>query len=166
MEFLERNIKALSLAFNRIAALAVILMMLVTCIDVILRYFRLSIPGAYETVGLLGAVFASFSLAQTSLDKGHIAVDFFVSKLPVKIQKAIDSFNYLICLLLFLLISWQIFLYALDLKNSCEVSLTLQIPIYPFVIGIAIGSSMLCIVLFLQFIQSILALMPSKLSLK
>lgn len=144
---------SLTQMFNRMASAAVVIMMLLTCADVILRFFRCPIPGTYEMVGLLGSVFVSFSLAQTSLDKGHIAVDFFFQKMSPPIQRAIEVVNGLISLVLFSGIAWYSFLYGMDLKTTGEVSMTLQIPIYPFVFGIAVGCGMLCIILALQLSQ-------------
>jgi TRAP-type C4-dicarboxylate transport system permease small subunit len=142
------------LFFNWIASFTVIAMMLLTCIDVILRFLRCPIPGVYETVGLLGAIFVSFSLANTSMTKSHIAVDFLVRKLSQKIQDMIYCIHTLIATVLFGLIAWQSIWYALELKANNEVSPTLQISTYPFVFGLAIGCFMLCLVLSTQFIDS------------
>ena len=136
--------------FNRVASVSVIMMMLLTCADVILRYFRCPIPGTYEMVGLLGSVFVSFSLAKTSLDNGHIAVDFFFQKIPPSVQRIIEFANTLICTILFGFITWYSLYYALDLQRTGEVSMTLQIPVYPFVLGIAFGCALLCIILILK----------------
>lgn len=108
-------------------------------------------------VGLLGSIFVSFSLAKTSLDNGHIAVDFFFQKLPPTLQKIIESANILICAILFSFVTWYSFFYALDLKRTGEVSMTLQIPVYPFVLGITLGFAMLCIILILQLAKLVLA---------
>ncbi len=107
-------------------------------------------------VGLLGAVFVSFSLAQTALDKGHIAVDFFLQRLPHSLQSAIGGLNSLAGTILFALAAWHAVQYAADLKTAGEVSMTLQIPTYPFVYGIALGCGMLCMVLLIEAIESFL----------
>lgn len=151
----ERFINLLSHRFNWIAAGAIVAMMLLTSTDVILRFFRHPIPGTYEIVGLLGAVVVAFSLAYTSVEEGHIAVDFLVQKFPGNVQLFITAMNALISTLLFGLIAWQSILYASELKQSGEVSLTLQTPTYPFVYGIALGCGLLCFVLFLEFIKSL-----------
>jgi TRAP-type C4-dicarboxylate transport system permease small subunit len=143
----------LILLFNWIASLTVIAMMLLTCIDVILRFLRCPIPGVFETIGLLGAIFVSFSLANTSLTQSHIAVDFLVKKLPSKIQEIIYCIHTLVATGLFGLLAWQSIWYALELRSNGEVSPTLQISTYPFVFGIAIGCFMLCLVLSAQFID-------------
>ena len=146
----ERFLLTVTNILNRVASVSVIIMMFLTCADVILRYFRCPIPGTYEMVGLLGSIFVSFSLAKTSLDNGHIAVDFFFQKLPMPARRVIESTNILISTVLFGFITWYSFFYAIDLKRTGEVSMTLQIPVYPFVLGISLGCAMLCIVLVLQ----------------
>jgi hypothetical protein len=72
--------------FNWVSAAAVAGMVVLTCMDIILRLFRHPIPGTYEMVGFLGAVFAAFALGYTSVNRGHIAVDFLVQKLPARAQ--------------------------------------------------------------------------------
>ncbi|MBI9086906.1 MAG: TRAP transporter small permease [Desulfobacterales bacterium] len=149
--WIERTVRGL----NWIAAGCVTAMMLLTVVDVVLRLFRRPITGAYEIVGLLGALFVSFSLAQTSVERGHIAVDFLIQKLPPRIQAAVDGLNDLVCTILFAMVTWQCIKYAADIRAFGEVSMTLQVPIYPFIYGIAIGCGMLCLVLTMNLIRSI-----------
>jgi TRAP-type C4-dicarboxylate transport system permease small subunit len=146
--------------FNWIACAAVVVMMLLSTADVILRYFYKPIPGAYEMVGFLGTVVVSFALAFTSLEKGHIAVDILVDKLPQRLQLVIESFNNFLGALFFGLVSYQAVLYALDIIKSGEVSLTIRMPIYPFIFGIAVGCGLLALLLFADFIKSIKRTMP------
>jgi len=147
MKRLEKSLSETAGVFNWIAAGAVVSMMVLTSADVALRFFRHPIPGSYEIVGLLGALAASFSLAYTTVNKGHIAVEFIVQKLPRRIQYAVDAANGVASCLLFGIIAWQSALYAIDLKAKGEVSLTLQMPIHPFIFGIALGCGLLAIVL-------------------
>ena len=141
--------------FNWIAAAAVTGMMLLTCMDIILRLFRHPIPGTYEIVGFLGAVFAAFSLGYTSVNRGHIAVDFIVQKLPPRAQTIVDGINALICAVLFGLLARQSMHYAADLKSFGEVSMTLQMPVYPFVYGIAAGCWLLVLVLAVRTLKNL-----------
>jgi TRAP-type C4-dicarboxylate transport system permease small subunit len=152
---LENGTNWLSVKFNWIAAGAITAMMLLTCADVVMRLFRRPIPGTYEIVGFLGAVFAAFSLAFTSVERGHIAVDFLVKKFSARTQLVIESINAMVCATLFALITWQSLRYAADLKASGEVSMTLQMPIHHFVEGIAVGCALLTIVLLVRFAVSI-----------
>lgn len=145
---LERLVNRMASVFNGVAGAAVVAMMTLTCLDVILRFFRHPIAGTYEVVGLLGAVFVSFSLARTSVDQGHIAVDFLVLRLGHRARSAVEAVNAGLCALLFTVVARQCLHYAQDLKLSGEVSMTLQLPIHPFVNGIALGCAMLSLVLY------------------
>ena len=141
--------------FNILACTAVIAMMLLSSADVVLRLFGKPIPGTYEMVGFLGTIIVSFALAFTSMEKGHIAVEILVDKLPQRAQFAIEAFTNFVSFLLFGLIAYQAYIYALDIKNSGEVSLTLQMPIYPFIFGMAVSFGLLCLLLIADFIKSL-----------
>ncbi|MDD3619639.1 MAG: TRAP transporter small permease [Desulfobulbaceae bacterium] len=155
MTRLEKNIIATAEKANWIAAAALILMMLLTTLDVVLRLFKNSIPGTYEIIGLLGAVVASFALGYTSVEKGHIAVDFLVMRFSPRVQALAGAVNALVAAVLFGLITWQSLLYAVDLMKKGQVTLTVQLPIYPFVFGIAAGCGLLALVLAVEFLHDI-----------
>jgi len=158
---LEKWVGKAADGFNWVAAAAVAGMMAITSLDVVLRFLRRPIPGTYEIVGFLGAVFAAFSLGYTSLHRGHIAVDFLVQKLGIRQQAAVDALNAFICCILFGLLTHQCLGYAANLKQVGEVSMTLQMPVYPFVYGLAAGCLLLSAVLVVQTIKSLaLALKP------
>lgn len=141
--------------FNILACVAVIAMMLLSTADVFLRLFWKPIPGTYELVGFLGTIVVSFALAFTSIEKGHIAVEILVEKLPQRAQLALEGFCDLIAALLFGMIAYQAVLYALDIKKSGEVSLTLQMPAYPFIFGIAVGCALLTLLLAADVLKSL-----------
>jgi TRAP-type C4-dicarboxylate transport system permease small subunit len=145
--------------FNYVACAAVVIMMVLTCSDVILRLFGHPILGTYEMIGFSGSVVISFALAYTSLERGHIAVELLVDRLPQRLQFFMNSVNSIIGVALFGIITWQSFVYAADLRKSGEVSLTLQFPTYPFVYGISAGCCLLCLVLLVDAIRSIGKLM-------
>ena len=152
---LERAVTVTSRWFNYTACLAVVVMMLLSCADVAMRLFGAPIPGTYEMVGFLGAVIVSFALAYTSLQRGHVAVELLFEKLPPRAQCFVEASGNLIGATLFGLMAWQCLAYGTDLRHSGEVSLTLQMPVYPFVYGIALGSGMLALVLLIGFIRSL-----------
>ena len=159
MNGIQRGVTLISRGFNTVAGSAVVIMMLLTCTDVLLRLFRRPVPGAYEIVGFLGTVVIAFSLAYTSLEKGHIAVEILVEKLPRWMQAGIDTIVSLIGSVLFALITWQSMAYAADLKQSGEISVTLTMPIYPFIYGIAVGSALLCLVLLMETLRGAIRIM-------
>lgn len=138
-----------------IAAVAIFSMMALTCVDVILRLFRMPIPGTYEIVSFIGAVAVSFAIAHTSVEKGHVAVSLVVQMLPKRAQAVIESILAVLGIILFALIAWQSVLYGLDCQSSGEVSLTLQLPFYPIIYGVALGAGVVCLVLLVDFLNAI-----------
>lgn len=137
---------------NYLAAASIIAMMLLTCADVVLRFFKHPILGTYELVGLFGALTIAFAIPATTLSKGHVAVDFMVEKLPASGQKFFSAIANLLSFFLFALIGWQSFLYANILRSSGEVTLSLEMPFYPIVYSISAASLLVCIILFLEFV--------------
>src|SRR6056297_571502 len=113
-----RHIGSVAAGLNYLAALAVMAMMLLTTLDVILRFFRCPIPGTYEVVGFLGAIVIAFSLGATSLSRGHIAVDFLIKKLPLPAANFIERLNLIICLGLFILITRYMLGYGEDMRRE------------------------------------------------
>ena len=155
MKRLEFYIEKSAGLSNAFAGIAVVVMMLVIACDVTLRFLKVSFPGSYDIVSLLGAVVAAFALTYTSIQRGHIAVDFVYRRLPERYRPVLDIFNGLLGSIFFGLLAWQCFAYALELKNAGEVSLTIQMPVYPFVAGIGLNCALLSAYLLLHLLRSI-----------
>ncbi|MFZ7112742.1 MAG: TRAP transporter small permease [Desulfatiglandales bacterium] len=139
-----------------VAGCAIVAMMLLTCADVILRFFRMPIPGTYELVCFMGAVAVAFALAHTSNEKGHVAVSLVMRYLPEKIQGAVEVITNTFVLIFFGLIAWRSVLYADSLRTAGEVSLTLKLPFYPFIYGIAFSAAVVCLVKITDIYKSFL----------
>jgi TRAP-type C4-dicarboxylate transport system permease small subunit len=152
---LGKYIEQAGRGFNIIACAAVIVMMLLSTADVVLRMLGKPIPGAYELVGFMGTVVVSFSLGFTTLEKGHIAVELLFRKLPQRVQLGMETFTNFTGILLFGMIAYQAFAYALDIRKSGEVSATLQMPVYPFIFGMALGFGLLCVILMADCLKSL-----------
>ena len=135
---------------NYLAAICVMAMMMLTCADVVLRLFKHPILGTYELVGLFGALTIALAIPATTLNKGHVAVDFVVDKLPPSGRKICTIITTLLSIFLFALIAWQSFLYANILRSTGEVTLSLQMPFYPIVYAISAAALLVCIVLFFE----------------
>ncbi|MDY7036115.1 MAG: TRAP transporter small permease [Thermodesulfobacteriota bacterium] len=170
MGFLSKFSTYLATILYWIAGIAILSMMFLTCADVILRLgvtvyhkyhwwfftpFR-PIPGTYELVCYLGAVAVSFAMAHTSIEKGHVAVSLVVQLFSPRAQSFIGAITCLFGFIFFALLSWQSVLYANELRTSGEVSLTLQLPFYPFVYGIGFASVAVCLVLLVDLSRNLI----------
>ncbi len=154
MNILEKLAQDLARKMYWVAGTAIVAMMLLTFADVVLRYFRRPIPGTYELVCFLGAVAVSFAMAHTTIEKGHVSVSFIVTLFPSRLQRLIECMTSCFGFFFFALIAWQSFVYANDLYASHEVSLTLELPFYPFVYGIGFSAAVVCLILLSDFIKN------------
>lgn len=150
----KKFITVLANGLNYLAGAAVLAMMLLTALDVILRFFRCPLPGTYEVVGYLGALTISLALATTSLNSGHIAVDVFMQRFPSRLATLIDRINLAAAAGMFLVLTAYLIQYAGDSRTAGDVSMTLQMPVYPFIYGVATGCGLLSAVLLVQLAAS------------
>lgn len=169
MELLEKIAKTLARLLYWVAGAAIVSMMLLTCADVLLRFgvtiYRIygwqfltslkPIPGTYELVRFLGATAVSFAMAHTSVEKGHVAVSLIVRRFPQKTQALLGSITGTFGFILFALLTWRSVLYANHMRSIGEVSLTLQLPFYPFVYGVGFASAAVCLVLLTEFLRNL-----------
>ena len=139
VSFFEKTVTGLSSFFNMIASAALVLMMVLSCADIFMRYlFSRPITGTYDVVGLSGAVLVSFALPYTMLKKGHVAVELLVQSLSRGKRVVIETFSHLLGISLFLVLVWQAILLSRDMKAAGEVTPTVHLPFYPIVYCMAL----------------------------
>ncbi len=114
-------------------------MMLLTVIDVIGRFFKHPIFGSVELTGFFATIIVATALPYTYKMDGHVGVEILVRLLSKKTQLIIDIFTRSLSLVLFCLITWQMFLYAEDIKQSGEVSMNMEFPIFYIIYLLAFG---------------------------
>ena len=153
MERLLNGIGRLSGFINVIAGIAITFIMFLTVLDVLLRSFRRPIMGTYELVAFSGAVVVGFAIPLTSWMRGHIYVDFFTGKLPRTARSVFNLITRGMGIALFLLIGWNLIKVGMDLQQSGEVSLTLQLPFYPVAYGVAVACFVQCLVLLADVVK-------------
>ncbi len=154
VSFFEKTITRLGLSFNVLASAALFAMMLLTSLDVGMRYlFNRPIAGVYDLVGLMGAVVVSFSMPYTMLERGHVAVDLVIRRLSRNKQLVVETVIHIVSVLLFLTLVWQSFVLAMDMKAAGEVTPILLIPFYPIVYCMGICFFVLCLAVIVNFIS-------------
>ena len=153
MDEILKTIRRLSRFINIIAGISLTFLMFLTVADVVLRFFRRSIVGTYELVAFLGAVVIGFSIPFTSWVRGHIYVDFFISRFSLKVRNVFNIVTRGMGITLFFLTGWNLIKYGMDLQKSGEVSLTLQMPFYPVAYGVGICCFIQCLVLLCDILK-------------
>ena len=159
MWILDRISHYLNLVLMGIAGLFLVAMIVLTCANVFLRVTWIPIAGTFELMGYFGAVITAFAMGYTQIKKGYIAVDILFVNFSKKVQSILNALNAILCTAFFFLATWQIFKYAGTLKNTGEVTETLQIIYYPFTYAVGVGCGALALVFFIEFLKS---LVPAK----
>lgn len=117
-----------------------------TLVDVILRMFRKPILGTYEIVAFLGAAVAGFALPRGSLKGAHVYVDMVTSKLPGKAQRVLHIITKVLGVLLFLFGAIYLAQMGWNFYLTKTVTMTLRVPFYPVVFGLAVSCLVQCFV--------------------
>jgi len=152
--FFEKTVKLLSSFLNLFAAAALSAIIVLTCIDVSMRYFfNRPIAGTYDLVSLMGAVIAAFAMPYTMLMRGHVAVDLLVRKLSDKKRLVVETITHVVGILLFLVLTWQCAGLASDMKAAGEVTPTLLLPFYPIVYSMSACFFMLCMAILVNLLK-------------
>jgi len=160
MDKFDRFNHLISTMFEWIGLAGLLLMMLVTCIDVIgSKIFLRPVPGSIDIVMLSQSVAISFVAASALLLGRHVYVEFFVTILPPRIRNTVDCIMHFFALVLFVLIAWRLSAYGYSLFTGNEVSPTARIPLYPFAYGIALACIPVSLVLLSSFIRSLLRIL-------
>lgn len=131
---------------NAVSAATLTFMMLLTIADVTLRIVSRPILGTYEVVSILLAVVIGFSIPKVSLDKGHVYMEFLILALSGRNRAILFTFTRILCIILFLLIGYNLFSVANEFRLSGEVSPTIQLPFYPAAYGVGVCCFLECFV--------------------
>lgn len=128
-------------------------MCLMTCADVILRStINQPIFGSEEIVSIFAVLAIGFALPYSHAKGSHVGVEIVVRLLSKKTQEFIKLITNSVALFLFLILTWQMFIYAQVMSHSGEVSMNLELPMYWFVYAL----SFCLLVVSLYILQEIL----------
>ncbi len=119
--------------------------------DVIARYlFNMPIKIAYGMSEGMLVVIVFLGWAYTLSVGGHVRVDTFVSRLPLKAQATMGVITSFVALVIFSLMTWRSALKAIASSKGYEVIDVINIPVYPFQLLVSVGCFVLCLELIIQ----------------
>ena len=152
----ERFNSRLSNWLEWVGLVAILLMVLITCADVVgAKIFLRPVFGAIDIVMLAQLAAISFAASATLIVGKHIEVEFFVVLFPKRLQAVVAAFTHLLGLALFAAIIWRLILYGYTLQINGEVSSTARIPLHFFAFGVALACVPVCLILVHKFLKSI-----------
>ena len=151
---MEKLIHAVSKMLLAVSAAALTIMMFLTAVDVVMRYvLRLPIPGAFELAEYMMAFIIPFAIAYCALQNGHVSVELLFKKVPKFLQSSIRFVTSFLTLIFAAIMTWQNFLHIGETYRDHLASSVLLIPVYPFIIPVAIGLGVYALAVLLQIFQ-------------
>ncbi|MGB9903913.1 MAG: TRAP transporter small permease [Desulfotomaculales bacterium] len=149
----EKLFKRLNEGLAWLAGVALILMMLLSVANIVLRLAHRPLGGTAEIVGWLAALTAAFALGYTQQRRGHVAIDLFVERLPKRPQAFIGAAVAFAAGIIFALAAWQVGVLAYRLSRLGKLSETTHVSYAPFVYAVALGLVCLTLVLIADLLK-------------
>lgn len=116
-------------AFNLVAAVVLFCLMLLTCVDVVGRYFGRPVFGAFELTEILLAALIFAGLPLVTLRNDHVTVDLFDAVTPdwlLRIQHVVACALGIVCVGV---VSWRLWLRAAHMAAAGETTGQLKVPL-------------------------------------
>jgi TRAP-type C4-dicarboxylate transport system permease small subunit len=136
-----------------VAALAIVVMVLVTCVDVVGRRLGHPLKGTYDIVELLSAIMIAGALPYTTACRGHVAVEFLAQKLPRRVRIVVEVGVQSVSILMFALLTWRFVQYGGELRVSGQGTPTLRWPVFWLLYWTAICTAVMVPVLLHLFMH-------------
>lgn len=155
MKNLEKIGGLLNKWFTVIGGVALLFMIGIACANMILRPMGAPLKGAYELVGFLGALTIAFALGHAQLTRSHISVDILATRYSKRTRRIMNSISSFVCAIFFVLVAWQVAVFATTIWKRGETSETLRIIYHPFVYAVAVSCALLALILFIDFLKSL-----------
>ena len=124
-----------------IASITLICMMLLTVLDVILRYFSHPFIGVYDIVACSGLLIIGFSLPLAAERKVHVYMEIGSGMYGRNVKQILNVITRLLAIGVSFFIGWNLIDLGIGFYQTGEVSLTIEIAYYP--IAIVLGGCFL-----------------------
>lgn len=138
-----------------IAGASLMLMVLVVVANAVMREITQPFVGTTEIVGWLAAISVAFALGYCQLQQGYVEIDALVERFPAYLQKIVKSLMLFISMLFFVMVAWQMWLYALTVAKNGNLSETMGITYFPLIFLLAIGFGGLVLALLVDLLKEI-----------
>jgi TRAP-type C4-dicarboxylate transport system permease small subunit len=94
--------------------------------------------GTYEIVSQSLAVVIGFGIPKVSADRGHVYMEFVTERLSKQNRAILFTFTRIICIILFILIAYNLIGVGNEFRLSGEVTSTIRLPFFPLAYGVGV----------------------------
>jgi len=150
-------------SFIVVSAAIIGLMMLITFIDVVMRYlFNSPLPGIFILCEMLMVCAVYLSIAYVQQQKGHVRVDIIIDKLEGSWRLVVEIAILIVSLAAFCLVVWKTGANAWEAWITGDYAMgLLEYPFWPAKTCLTIGVSLLCLRLLRDIKENIAALIKA-----
>ena len=146
-------IRVVSRVLGYVATGFMVVLMLLTVVDVFLRYFfKAPITGSTEISRLLMIIIVFPALGWAAIDRAHIRVDLVVSRIPARLQAIFSSITFFFALVTFVIITWRSFLEATVVNRQTSL---LHLSFTPFYWVMSVGFAIFCLAIAALVVEDI-----------
>nr|WP_239057203.1 TRAP transporter small permease [Desulfovibrio sp. JC010] len=130
-------------------------MALLTGADIISRgVLDTPIFGVEDIVAVLAVLTTGLALGYAESQKANIGVEFLYSKMSAKTRRIVKIITTSISASLFGLVTWRLYLYGCSMRESGEVSMTLELPTDMVIFALAFGFGCFTLTLLKELIKN------------
>ena len=152
-------LEAATLSFTRyingVGVFFLAIMMLVTTVDVLSRFFfNLPITGSIEITSFLLVLTILLGIPYAAARKQHVTIDILISQFPDRMRLVVNNITLFLAINLFVVLVWRSIEYALLMNNLNRVTAVLRMPISPFILVVAFGFALTGFVLLIDLLQN------------
>lgn len=153
MSYIEKIIGTACQILSWIGGFVLLVMMVLTVFNILIRLPFNAVPGIIEFVTYLFVIVVFFGIGYAAVKGDHVDVSLVVSKFTNRAQSIIGSIIGLLSLGIWILITWQGIVYGLEQFRIGEYSPALNLRLVPFRVVLVLGCIMLCLVLLVQCVK-------------
>ncbi len=129
-----QRIHATSKGFAILGGVGFIALVLMSLVSIVGRKLASTpITGDIELMQMVGAVAAAAMLPYCEMERHHLRVDFFTTRLSQDVKHKLDAISHLLLALVALLVAWRTGVGALSLREAGEASMMLLWPVWTIV---------------------------------
>jgi len=152
-------LRALELAALGINILVIFAMMVVVVYGVIMRYiFNVPLRWVAELSEFMMVALTFLVLANVQRDRKHISITFFIERQSEKAKAIVGIATTLAALVIFFLLAWASWDFAMKAWRSGFVSDAASFPLFPARLLVPLGAGIMCLQLLADLIHSIASL--------
>jgi len=146
-------IRRISRVMGYVASAFMIILMLLTVMDVFLRYFFNSpITGVTEISRLLMVIIVFPALGWAAVDRAHVRVDLVMSQVSPRKQAITNAIMLIIALITYGFITWRSFLESMVVNRQTSL---ISIPFTPFYWLMSVSLAVFCLSILVLIIEDI-----------